>query len=63
MLNNNDPEAIQTASLMAIGELLDELICLQQGHSVDERHQNFEQKLRHNLEWIAKHLTKPQGRP
>ena len=54
MLKKNDPDVIQAASLMAIGELLDELICLQQDRPVDEQHQNFGRKLTFHLDWMMK---------
>ncbi len=49
-----DHRIVQTAALLAIGELLDEIICHLQEIPVDENHWNFARKFLKHIEGLHK---------
>ncbi len=56
-----DPVIANQAALLAIGELLDELICHLRGFPIDEKHLNFGSKLLKHLEGLRKDAESNQG--
>ncbi len=50
MSDKVNPVIVQLSALLSIGELLDELICVSRGFSIDEQHLNFGRKLLKHIE-------------